>query len=79
MSVADGRTDPVIAARAKLQIGRSARHIGQEAIQMHGGLGFTWEGSPHLYFKRATTDALTLGSASEHVDRVGRLAIDTVA
>jgi alkylation response protein AidB-like acyl-CoA dehydrogenase len=42
MSIADGHLDPVIAARAKLQIGRSGRHIAQEAIQLHGGIG----GSP---------------------------------
>ncbi|MGH3563521.1 MAG: acyl-CoA dehydrogenase family protein, partial [Mycobacterium sp.] len=43
MSIADGNVDPVIAARAKLQIGRSGRHIAQEAIQLHGGIGMTSE------------------------------------
>ncbi|MGF2953597.1 acyl-CoA dehydrogenase family protein, partial [Mycobacterium sp. THU-M116] len=43
MSIADGNLDPVIASRAKLQIGRSGRHIAQESIQMHGGIGVTAE------------------------------------
>ena len=34
MSIADGNLDPVIASRAKLQIGRSGRHIAQEAVQL---------------------------------------------
>lgn len=39
VSIADGIFDPVVAARAKLQISRSGRHIAQEAIQLHGGIG----------------------------------------
>ena len=50
--------------------------ISTSAIQLHGGLGFTWEGSPQLYFKRATTDALTLGTAAQHVEHLARLALD---
>ena len=39
-------------------------------IQVHGGLGFTWEHSAHLYFKRAHTGAELLGSTHEHYNRV---------
>jgi alkylation response protein AidB-like acyl-CoA dehydrogenase len=63
---------------AKAVASESFSWIAGSAIQMHGGLGFTWEGTPHLYFKRATTDALTLGDPTEHIDKVARLAIDTV-
>jgi alkylation response protein AidB-like acyl-CoA dehydrogenase len=50
--------------------------ISTSAIQLHGGLGFTWEGSPHLYFKRATTDALLLGTVQDHVELVAVAALD---
>src|ERR1700684_4389860 len=41
-------------AAAKVQIGRSGRHIGQEAIQLHGGIGMTMEYKVGHYFKRMT-------------------------
>jgi alkylation response protein AidB-like acyl-CoA dehydrogenase len=75
----DGVDDVRLAASlAKAVASESFSWIAGSAIQMHGGLGFTWEGSPHLYFKRATTDALILGDETQHVDQVARLAIDTV-
>lgn len=37
-------------------------------IQLHGGIGFTWEHDAHLYYKRARTSALLLGTESEHLD-----------
>lgn len=37
-----------------------------ESIQVHGGIGFTWEHPAHLYFRRARSDALLLGSPAEH-------------
>ena len=67
VSVADGRVDPVIAARAKLQIGRSARHIGQEAIQMHGGIGVTSEYPVSHYVARLTAIERTFGTAADHL------------
>ena len=42
-TLADGIADEIVASRAKLQICRSAREIGQESIQMHGGIGMTVE------------------------------------
>ncbi|HVA61097.1 MAG TPA: acyl-CoA dehydrogenase family protein [Mycobacteriales bacterium] len=38
-------------------------HIAAESIQLHGGIGFTWEHEAHLYFKRATTSRLLLGDS----------------
>lgn len=67
MSLADGVVDPVVASRAKLRIGRSARHIGQEAIQMHGGIGMTAEYSVGHYVSRLTAIEHTLGSAEDHL------------
>ncbi|MEO8814765.1 MAG: acyl-CoA dehydrogenase family protein [Mycobacterium sp.] len=67
MSIADGNLDPVIAARAKLQIDRSGRHIGQEAIQLHGGIGMTWEYPLGHYAARLTAIERTLGSPQDQL------------
>lgn len=75
MSIADGNYDPVIAARAKLQIGRSGRHIGQEAIQLHGGIGMTAEYPVGHYMARLTAIDQTLGSTQDQlrvlIDHIG--------
>ncbi|APA96094.1 acyl-CoA dehydrogenase family protein [Nocardia seriolae] len=74
-AVADGSVDQVAASRARLQVGRSARHIGQESIQMHGGIGITTEYPVSHYVARLTAIARTLGGDLEHLrvltDRVG--------
>ncbi|MGO9154961.1 acyl-CoA dehydrogenase family protein [Mycobacterium sp.] len=67
MSIADGNLDPVIASRAKLQIGRSGRHIAQESIQMHGGIGITVEYPVSHYAARLTAIEQTLGSSQDHL------------
>ena len=67
MCIADGRFDPVIAARAKLQIGRSGRHIAQEAIQLHGGIGMTAEYPVGHYAARLTAIDSTLGTTDDAV------------
>jgi alkylation response protein AidB-like acyl-CoA dehydrogenase len=67
ISIADGNFDPVIASRAKLQIGRSGRHIGQEAIQLHGGIGMTAEYPVGHYAARLTAIEHTLGSSQDHL------------
>ena len=43
-----------------------AVHAAEEAVQLHGGLGMTWEHPAHLHLKRAKADALLLGSAEAH-------------
>lgn len=68
MSIADGAYDPVIAARAKLQISRSGRHIAQEAIQLHGGIGVTAEYPVGHYAARLTAIDQTLGSADDQLN-----------
>lgn len=67
MSIADGDLDPTIAARAKLQIGRSGRHISQEAIQLHGGIGVTAEYPVGHYAARLTAIEHTLGSSQDQL------------
>lgn len=67
MSVADGDLDPAKAARAKLQIGRSGRHIAQESIQLHGGIGVTAEYPVSHYAARLTAIDHTLGSSQDQL------------
>ncbi len=67
MSLAEGTIDPVIASRAKAQVAKSARHIGQEAIQMHGGIGMTAEYPVGHYTARLTALSNTFGSRDDHL------------
>ena len=67
MSIADGNLDPVIASRAKLQIGRSGRHIAQESIQLHGGIGVTAEYPVAHYAARLTAIEHILGTSDDHL------------
>ncbi|MFG1945872.1 acyl-CoA dehydrogenase family protein [Nonomuraea sp. NPDC048826] len=52
---------------AALMAGKAASWVTAQTIQLHGGVGFTWEHDAHLYFKRARTSAHLLGDAGEHV------------
>jgi alkylation response protein AidB-like acyl-CoA dehydrogenase len=63
---------PVVAPLAKAVCGDAAYHIAAETIQLHGGIGFTWEHDAHLYFKRAMATRLMLGDS--HLQR--RLVAD---
>jgi alkylation response protein AidB-like acyl-CoA dehydrogenase len=40
------------------------RFVSAEAVQLHGGIGFTWEHDAHLYFRRARADAAMLGTVA---------------
>ena len=54
-------------AAAKVQIGRSAKIVGQDAIQLHGGIGMTMEYKVGHYFKRVTMIDTTFGDADHHL------------
>jgi pimeloyl-CoA dehydrogenase small subunit len=56
----------------KVQIGRSARHIGQDGIQIHGGIGMTMEYIAGHYFKRLTMIDLAWGNADHHLRELAR-------
>ncbi len=60
-------------AAAKVQIGRSGRHIGQEAIQLHGGIGMTMEYKVGHYFKRMTMIDMLFGDADAHLATLARV------
>ena len=58
---------------AKVQIGRSGRFIGQQAVQLHGGMGMTDELSVGHYFKRLTMIDVMFGNTDHHLKRYARL------
>ena len=57
---------PVVASLAKSYCSEAYFHSAAENIQIHGGIGFTWEHPAHLYFKRAKSSELLLGDPSYH-------------
>ncbi|NPV20128.1 pimeloyl-CoA dehydrogenase small subunit [Bradyrhizobium aeschynomenes] len=57
-------------AAAKVQIGKSAKFVGQQAIQLHGGIGMTMEAKIGHYFKRLTMIESTFGDTDYHMRRV---------
>lgn len=58
---------------AKVQIGRSGKHVGEEAVQLHGGIGMTMEYKVGHYFKRQTMIDLMFGTADEHLAKLARM------
>lgn len=76
-TVMSTETDPVERRRAisaaKVQIGKSGRHIGQEAVQLHGGIGMTAEYAVGHYFKRMTVIDQLYGDADTHLRQLARL------
>ncbi|MDD7917571.1 acyl-CoA dehydrogenase family protein [Actinomycetospora callitridis] len=57
---------PIAAAVAAAHCSEVALLAAEEGLQLHGGIGFTWEHPAHLFLKRARADALLLGSADHH-------------
>ncbi|MEJ3655192.1 acyl-CoA dehydrogenase family protein [Actinomycetes bacterium KLBMP 9759] len=74
----DGSDDPGLAVSvAQAVCSRAYRRVATDTVQVHGGIGFTWEHPAHLYLKRAMTDAALLGSAAAHREHVAALVLDT--
>ncbi len=61
------------AAMAKSYVSDAYRHCAAENIQIHGGVGFTWEYDCHLYFKRSKSDESWLGDGPTHRERVAQM------
>jgi alkylation response protein AidB-like acyl-CoA dehydrogenase len=76
-ALTDGSDDPALATSiAQAVCSAALSHVATDTIQVHGGIGFTWEHQAHLYFKRAATDAALLGNAEQHRDRVAAAVLD---
>jgi len=61
---------------AKAYASDAYREVGNRAIQVQGGMGFTWENNVHLYYKRAKASELMFGDAAYHRERIAHLVID---
>jgi alkylation response protein AidB-like acyl-CoA dehydrogenase len=72
-ALATGADAALAASLAQALCGPVALRAAQECIQVHGGIGFTWEHPAHLYLKRAKADSLAFGTASRHRARVADL------
>jgi len=72
--------DPAQAATAvsiaKMYASDACRTVGNRGVQVHGGMGFTWENDLHLYYRRAKASETMLGDATFHRERIARLVID---
>lgn len=69
----------VATAIAKMYSSDAARTVGNRGIQVHGGMGFTWENDLHLYYRRAKASETMLGDGIFHRERIARLVIDGAA
>ncbi|MCX4705976.1 acyl-CoA dehydrogenase family protein [Streptomyces sp. NBC_01373] len=61
------------AAVAQSWCGEAFTYVAAECVQLHGGMGFTWEHDAHLYFRRAQSDAVLLGGTAHHRERLAGL------
>ena len=69
----DAAEGPLAVSMAKAYVSDAYRRVSAAGIQLHGGIGFTWEHDLHLYFKRAKGSEFTFGDATYHRERVAQL------
>lgn len=72
MAISENATDGATASRAKALLGRTGRHVGQEAIQLHGGIGMTAEYAVGHYTSRLTAIEHTFGDSRYHLGLLAR-------
>jgi alkylation response protein AidB-like acyl-CoA dehydrogenase len=75
---ADGDDRSLAASTAKSWASDAGMRVLNSALQVHGGIGFTWEHDLHLYLKRAQLDSLLFGDAPFHRDRIATLLKERV-
>lgn len=64
---------------AKAYCSDAYREVGNRGVQVHGGIGFTWEHDLHLYYKRSKASEVMFGDAAFHRERVARKIVDGAA
>jgi len=69
---ADAPDRALASSMAKAYVSDAYRKVAGDGIQVHGGIGFTWEHDMHLYFKRAKSSEVTLGDATYHRELVAQ-------
>jgi alkylation response protein AidB-like acyl-CoA dehydrogenase len=73
---ADGGADlPLIASLAKALCSEAYFHVAASNIQIHGGIGFTWDHDAHLYYRRAKSAEVMLGTPASHRELVASLLL----
>jgi len=60
---------------AKMYASDAGRTVGNHGIQVHGGMGFTWENDIHLYYRRAKASETMLGDAAFHRERIAAMVV----
>jgi alkylation response protein AidB-like acyl-CoA dehydrogenase len=60
---------------AKAYCSDAFREVGNRGIQIHGGIGFTWEHDLHLYYRRSKSSETSFGDATHHRERLARLVV----
>jgi len=77
---ADGAADlPLVASLAKAYCSEAYFHVAASNIQVHGGIGFTWEHDAHLYYRRAKSAEVMLGTPASHREFVAGLLLKDAA
>lgn len=72
--IAAGHADaPIAASTAKTWCSDAAKRVMASGLQVHGGIGFTWEHDVHLYLKRSQLDQVSFGDATFHRSRLADL------
>jgi alkylation response protein AidB-like acyl-CoA dehydrogenase len=64
---------------AKAYCSDAYREVGNRGVQIHGGIGFTWEHDLHLYYKRSKASEVMFGDAAFHRERIARMIVDGVS
>ncbi|HUC05019.1 MAG TPA: acyl-CoA dehydrogenase family protein [Acidimicrobiales bacterium] len=72
-AAADDDERSMAASMAKAWCSDASRRVMATGLQVHGGIGFTWEHDMHLFLKRAQLDQVTMGDAPYHRDRIAGL------
>jgi alkylation response protein AidB-like acyl-CoA dehydrogenase len=69
----------IAASTAKVWCSDAAKRVMASGLQVHGGIGFTWEHDLHLYLKRSQLDQVSFGDAAYHRDRLAAFLRERVA
>jgi alkylation response protein AidB-like acyl-CoA dehydrogenase len=72
----DAKQAPLAVSVAKAFASDAGREVGNLGIQVHGGIGFTWDENIHFYYKRAKASEIMFGDATYHRERIARIIID---
>ena len=76
-TMTEGSADaPTAVSVAKAYASDASRETGNRAVQVQGGMGFTWENDTHLYYRRAKASEIAFGDATYHRERIARFVID---